>query len=512
MNSSPKARWFDGTTFPGPVPRRAGAALVLVMMVLSLGVVLSFALLQAQTTHMFLQRNANHLDRARQLALSGVSAALQQMRDPQWAGVDTGFQRTVGTGQSFHVSYTAGDPQLTPGDADYWLWPYRVTVTVTGRSEDPANPQIASEHTIRLVVQLVPEQLAPVPAAWTTSLQYALFQRYRSSGQDAVVEVPCQVQGRSRFQKQLKYMNSYPLPDQAAQRLAADWHLIYQAQQGEYRTFTGEVELPLNKQSGRTLQALQALGVPVTDKAKNSSEDWPLKRAIFSYRLYPGGPVFQAEQLPASLQDTVLEPDPTTNPLGLYYRMGSIELGEDVEIHGTVLTYTFWNGSLRLNGTNILIEPVSMLPLQGENKPVQLPAVILLQHLKVEEDCSAEIRGAVYVSDRLRVYKDSQADISLQIQGPVSMERLDIQARDEWDQGAQWWDATWQEFQQSGDPLFALWLLQNKGLDSTPRIVLSGPSDQVRYHWPDARYPIYVHPSEEEGLQWDLVRWEETGP
>ena len=512
MNSSPRTTRTDGAAFLGPASCRAGAALVLVMMVLSLGVVLSFALLQAQTAHMFLQRNADHTEQARQAALSGVSAALQQMRDPEWSGVDSSFQQDLGSGMSFLVSYTAGDDQLTPEDPDYWLWPYRVTVTITGRSEDPANPQIASEHTIRLVVQLVPEQLSPVPAAWTTSLQYALFQRYRSSGQDAVVEVPCQIQGRSRFQKKLKFMKSYPYPDQAAQRLAGDWYLLQQQQQTDYRTFTGEVELPLDKQTGRTLQALQALGVPVTDRKKNYREDWPLKRAIFSYRLYPGGPVFQAEQLPASLQDVVLEPDPTTNPLGLFFRIGSIELGEDVEIHGTVLTYTFWNGSLKLDGSDILIEPVSMLPLQGETKPVQLPAVILLQHLKVEEDCSAEIRGAVYVSDRLRVYKGSQGDIWLRIQGPVSVERLDIRARDEWDQDDPWWETTWQEFQQSGEPLFPLWLLENKGLDSTPRIVLSGPSDQVRYHWPDARYPIYVQPSEEEGLQWDLVRWEETGP
>ncbi len=496
---------------PPPLPRQ-GMALVLVLAVLTLGLGLSFALLQSQTTQMFLQRNASHRDQARQAALSGVSAALQQIRHADWAGVDTSFEQVLGNGRSFRVSYAPGDDRLDPQHPDYWLWPYRVTISVTGYSEDPLNPQMGVEHTIRLVVQLVPEKLQPVPRAWTESLSYALYQRYHSTRRKVEVEVPCQIDGTVRFQDKLAYMIRYPVPQEAAARLAEDWNALRAMGVGDFRTFTSSIELPRNKQSADTLQLLQKLGVSLVDRPASSRDNWYLRKAITSYRLYPGGPVFQASQLPPYLQDTVLEPDPKTNPLGLFYRNGSVELGDNVRIHGTLLTHAFWNGNLRISGVNVVLEPVSMPPLRGEQVPVQLPAVILLQHLEVLPGATAEIRGAVYVSDRLRVKADSQAGIVFRVQGPVSVQRLDIRSRSKWDQGKGWWNATWDEFLQLQHPWFPIWLAEQHDLDSTPQIVLSGPVNTVHYHWPDAKTPLLDYPAPDQGLQWDLVRWEEFGP
>ncbi len=486
-------------------------ALVLVLVVLTLGLGLSFALLQAQSVQMFLQRNASHRDQARQAALSGVSAALRQIRQRDWAGVDTSFERSLGNGRSFRVSYTAGDASLQPTDADYWLWPYRVTITVTGRSEGPLNPQQSVEYTIELVVQLVPEKLQPVPSAWSESLSYSLFQRSGSGNGNLKVEVPCQVQGAVRLQETLKYMQKYPEPQQAAQRLAQDWNALRQQGGKDHRTFTGSMELPWNKQGSDTLTLLQKLGISLSDRATDPAEDWSLAQSITSYRLYPGGPQFQAQAVSSYLQDTVLEADPKTNPLGLFYRNGSIELGDHVQVRGTLLTYTSGNGTLYLSGHNITIEPVSMPPLAGQTLPVQLPALVLLQHLKVQPGASAEIRGAVYVADRLRVTRDSQSGISFLVQGPVSLRRLNIRPRSQWDRDDDWWEDRWDEFQQSGHPWFPLWLAEQHGLDSTPRIVLSGPLQTVHYHWPDGTSPFFDYPAPDQGLHWDLVRWEESG-
>ena len=71
--------------------------------------------------------------------------------------------------------------------------------------------------------------------------------------------------------------------------------------------------------------------------------------SYINYQIFQGGPVYASQTIGPSLSDTVLQPT-TTNPLGIYYRNGEVEIGDDVTIVGTLLAR-----DVRCNGKRISV-------------------------------------------------------------------------------------------------------------------------------------------------------------
>ena len=78
----------------------------------------------------------------------------------------------------------------------------------------------------------------------------------------------------------------------------------------------------------------------------------------------PGGEIYYAQTLEATVAYTRLAPDPVTNPLGLFIRHGSVRLGDNVSIQGTIITDGSSTGpDLTFDGQNIHLSSADLPPM-----------------------------------------------------------------------------------------------------------------------------------------------------
>ena len=173
-------------------------ALLVVMLLISMTLGLSYAAVRSQHTAFQIQRNSDRRLLARQAAASGLTMALKKMHTADWAGVDTTLTGSLGTYEGYQVTYRTGDPSLASGDADYEDIPYRVTLLSTGLAADPDNPKHIARHQIRAVVRLVPRALGGEPNGWEKMTSYTVYQ-WDDGGGDFIVDVPIRVEGPVRI-------------------------------------------------------------------------------------------------------------------------------------------------------------------------------------------------------------------------------------------------------------------------------------------------------------------------
>ena len=151
-----------------PAPRRRGVAVLIVLMLLSITLGLSYWMVRSPTTALQIQQNTNVRVSARRAALTGLTMGLKKMHTNEWCygdGVNTTLTGSIGEDQSYQVSYVVGDPSLAVDDPDY---PYRVTLLSTGTATDPTDPERTSTHQARAVVHLVPRRVPDEPTDWPT--------------------------------------------------------------------------------------------------------------------------------------------------------------------------------------------------------------------------------------------------------------------------------------------------------------------------------------------------------
>ena len=186
---------------------RRGVAVLVVLLLLSMTLALSYAAVRSQSTAMQVQRNADRRASARQVALTGLTLGIKKMHKSDWTGLNTTLAGQLGTYERFDVKYTAGDPALTAASADYADLPYRVTLLATGYATDPDNPQCVSTHQVRAVVRLTPRQVANEPSDWSRINKYTVFQ---SKQLDFRVEIPSRIEGKVRLQGRLRLPAAIP--------------------------------------------------------------------------------------------------------------------------------------------------------------------------------------------------------------------------------------------------------------------------------------------------------------
>ena len=489
---------------------RRGISALLVLLLVSITLGLSYASIRSQHTAALIHRNSDRQAAARQAAMTGMTLALKQMHTNAWAGVDTTFSGRLSSRQRFEVTFTTGDPTLSVTDPDYEELPYRVTLRATGFAADPGQTSAEAAHRVEAVVRLVPRALADEPSDWADMAKHTLYQW---AGGSFEVNVPVRIEGPARCQFRLDLGTGYPWPNDARSRYLTDLGAMYTTGGGDYRPMTGPVRLPTFWQEWGVVWLLQtAWGVTVENTSYDPASLWSSSDAGSSYQLYPGGKTYQSVVLPATLADRTLQGDPATNPAGLFTRHDKVTLRENVAIRGTLLTIGGSSSDITFDGPNLQLAACDLPALYGTDEPVRLPAVISADDVLVERDSQVALTGMMLATDDFRVASDDQRDTALNVQGPVVAKDFLFEGRSDWSQSSAWWSDQYdaflaQEKEEDGITHFPAWLKAVHGLDPAARIRIEPEGTPVRYHWNRSHGPIYVAHPDDGGLRWELLRW-----
>jgi hypothetical protein len=506
--------------------RRRGVTIIFVLALIAVTMALSYSLLRTQVTAMQIQANSNQRTLSRQAAMTGLSAALRQMQLQAWiddGGVGSTLSGQINVDESYFVTFSTGDPMLTPSHPDYEDFPYRVTVLSTGYAVDPANADTIASHQVQAVVQLVPKQLSSQPSSWADIQNYSLFQ-FKPTANGGIlnleIETLCQVEGRVRVQGPIKLLPEAPIDGSAQARLLSDMDEMRQAGLGDYRPFTGPLDVDTSQSdSGTISQLTDSLSITVNDVAKSTTAGITRTGEIASYQIYSGGPTYSVPRISRDQANVVLGPDPIGNPLGMYLRTGHLNCYNNVTIRGTMILSSATN-DLHVRGQGVRFESVDLPPLEGSDAPIRLPTAIVAKdfEIHINSECTAD--GMLVVWDHFHLQRDSQTGAEFRLQGKLLAQEVKLDSRFEWDKPSGWWGKRLSEFLEffgnlpngSTDPerFFPVWLQQNHGLQLAPRMTIKPGSTPVSYHWYNPDQPIYVPHPDDSGLRWDLVSWKDS--
>jgi len=431
---------------------RRGVAALVVLLLISVTLALSYAMVRSQGTAVLLADNTLLAAQARQAALSGMAIAMMTLHSSnRWSGADTTLVQDLSSSERFEVRFETGDASLGAGSPEYGDWPYRLTVVSTGFARDPTHSAREISHQVRSTVRLVPRQLAPEPANWQSDvLDYTLYQ-----WAPGTVSI------------------DPPAP------FAADM----------------DVSTVNSESVTRSLASAYS-----TDR----------------YQIYAGGRTYSAVAVGYSHTGVSFQPAPESNPLGVFYRGGDIELRDNVTIRGSLMAWSDSSADVVMNGRGVNVESFDLPGLVGgdgrADSAVRLPTVVSTGDITIGTDSQTSVRGMLAAVDRFEVASDAQADTELMLEGKVVAREFVILKRSEWDRSSTWWGARWAEYnalsfwQRSVTP-FPVWLAAYYGLDYRPRLIIKEDSQPGRYFWPTTNGPVYVPHAADDGLRWDLVSW-----
>lgn len=482
-------------------PRR-GMAVIMVLLLLSLTMGLCYAAMRGQFTMNTIQRNSNRSASARQAAMTGMTLAIKKMHGADWGGVDSTYNGSLGAYESFLATFTAGDNELDSDDDQ----PYRVTIVATGYAVDPEHPQSIANYRVRTVLRLIPRQLAAQPSDWPDMQGYTVYQ---TKMEDVEIDIPCRFAGKVRFQKKLKFAVHYPNDSDARERYMEDLDAMRSAGWPDYRPFNGPIYLPSDEQESKYYNLLvYDLQVTVVDApADEANSDWIKPTSLWNYRIYPGGPQYDVQPVSSSLSDVVLQPDPATNPLGLFYRDGSVTIYDNVTVEGSL----FCKDDIYVRGDNLEIRAVDLPPLAGTSAPIRLAATSS-QKNKVYDGQNRQITGLVAVFDEFKI-EDGSDDTEYSLTGRLVTKKLEVQERNQWGSYNWGWYYDWFIMQLHWDPQDAVEyfpeFMSHFGLNPTPRLVFAPEASEVTYHWANGYDPIFVPHPDDGGLRWDVLKWSE---
>lgn len=511
---------------------RRGVAVLVVLLLISVTLALSYAMVRSQGTAVLLADNTLLAARARQAALSGMAIAMMTLHSSsRWSGADTTLVKDLSSSERFEVRFETGDASLAAGSPEYGDWPYRVTVVSTGFARDPTHSAREVSHQVQSTVRLVPRQLAPEPANWQSDvLNYTLYQWAPGT---VSIDPPARVEGRVRLQSTLHLGCNYAWPDTARATYFTDLNAMRSKTpsatglkwlQLDYRPFSnGPVFLPYSKQENGLVRLLDDIWNPfAADMDVSTVDSKSVTRSLASayssdrYQIYAGGRTYSAVAVGYSHTGVSLQPAPESNPLGVFYRSGDIELRSNVTIRGSLLAWSDSSADVVMTGRGVNLQSFDLPGLVGSDgragSAVRLPTVVSTGDITIGTDSQTSVRGLLAAVDRFEVASDAQADIELLLEGKIVAREFVILKRTEWDKTSAWWAARWAEYcaispwQRSENP-FPVWLAAYYGLDYRPRLIVKEDSQPGRYFWPATNGPVYVPHAADDGLRWDLVSW-----
>lgn len=490
-------------------------AILMVLLLLSLTLGLCYAAMRSQSTISTIQRNADRGASARQAAMTGLSIALKKMHQNSWGGVDASVSGKLSDTESFLVTFSTGDPRLTPSDNDY---PYRVTLLSTGYAVDPNQATSIASHSVQAVVQLIPRALATEPSDWSNIMNFTFFQY--SSG-TFLWDPPGRIEGPVRIQLLFLPAWNYSWWGDPRNQFLKDLNAMYLANVGDYRPFNGTVSLPTTIHSLFPIPTIMTtlnshLGISTTNLSERDITSISFPSSMSTYRLYPGGKLYAFETLSSTLNTVTKSAAPATNPAGLFACNGNLTIGNNVSIAGTVFTSASSGGRITLSGTGISITPVALPALQGESANVQLPAAVTGDDFIVNSGTNASVTGVVAVKDSFSIDSDDDTDITYTHQGKLIAENVSFNPRTNWNSKLSvWWTAQYiafdnQKDNKNGIKYFPVYLQKKFSLNYDPKVKITPDSTSYRYHWHNPQNTsIYTALTADGGLRWDLLYWTE---
>ena len=397
----------------GCVPR-SGISLILVMFALSLSLVLTYSFIQSQSVLTQISENGSRRDLARNAARAGIADALNRMNSLEWSGIDDQYQRPFQSNSDGESYYSISFEPINDSLSSV----LELEVHSLGVWTSAENNKMRTEYEITARMRLVPRlkgrTILPGDSASATDQisntgdfdrikQYALF---AEQGYSSLILDPCdRIDGNLWLYDQLTLFNdpawsssvrdefledlgdrcvSFPAgsADLTESRVAYPHPLAGNITFYDYPSYSVREDLSDLKVNWSTTN--ERLTIPQTDYSSFSA-----------YRLYEGGPLYQAVTLSSSLYNKTLQPTPD-NPLGIFYRSGNLTVYDNVTIQGTLVC----TGKVYFHGDQIHVTAFNWKDSTGE--PVldnstswpRLPTIVA-DDIEFARETQSTIEGAV---------------------------------------------------------------------------------------------------------------------
>lgn len=313
------------------------------------------------------------------------------------------------------------------------------------------------------------------------------------------------------------YIGDSP-PGSSRSRYLRDLESKRAAGETDLRPLSGPVSLP-NGRISAVNRALLEQDLKVTTASISATDSGPLSMpgAVATYQLYSGGKNYTVPVVASTLASVTLGPDPIENPLGVFYASGAVSLYDNVNINGTLIVDNGSSASkLYLYGRNIQLQGVTLPTLDGSTQATQLPTAIVREDLNVANGAGVTINGLVAVGARYYVQQSGLSGTSLSHNGKLFCRKLALEGRNEWVQSETWWQDRLLEFLNqwltagtTPNPYFPDYL-RSRNLTPEPLTVIKSASTPVSYHWHNWNNPLFVPHTNDNGLRWNLIDWQEN--
>lgn len=497
-------------------PRR-GMAVVLVLGLMAVTLAVSYATLRGQASTNQLARNNTRALDARAAASSGLAAALRKMSEDGWSGVNTPLAANITNSCWYEVSFVTGDSKLTPGDAKYGEYPFRVTVTATGYASDPANSAVRATHQSKCVVQLVRRAILAEPANFNTLKDSTLYQW---GNNHCLVQFPLRVNGSSTILGTVYLCPEYPSHNNARDLYLEDLHDRIAAGKPDCRPFASPLTLARSRQDGSTESLLTSkLGLTILDTTASTANPLSHPGAVATYRLFPGGKEYTIPSLQglygSTLQNVTLGPDPASNPLGVFRSDGALAIQDNVTITGTIITAGS-SPEIQVAGANVVLQSANLPLLANSAQVYQLPTALVADSLKIHSGSTSQLKGFTMVWNEFEL-RQSTSSTTFALTGNLATSKFTTRGRSSWVLNSTAWGLwkMWFDWNLNdlGNPdrqsFFPDYMQFWGNYTVQPTLTFSPASSGVLPHWQDWTQPVYQKAAGDLGLRWEVVRWED---
>jgi len=386
--------------------------MMVVLVALSVSVTLTYAFLQTQAVAVQISANGEHRDLALQAAQTGAAVAMQQMQSPSWSGVSTTSSGTLGSAAGGTLSYSIEYlPDTTASDA--LTRALRVLVRVTGLWTSSLEAAQVVQRQVELHMQLQPRapgraivtgdsasavDVAPNPGNYDQLQAHALA--LTDTGTALTLEPGERIDGTMWLRGDIRLFQDPEWDSPVRRSFLSDAGDRFVSGSGSSRAwwhphpFGGALTFR-SSPSSATQDDLSRL------RANWSTSSWtPAVPAVSTsswkkYRLYEGGFEYSAAAVSSTLQNVTLRPS-LSNPLGIFYRNGSVNIGDDVTIEGTLVAenrVTISGENVHLGCTNFR-DSTGELRLANADLWPRLPAIVA-NELVIDAEAAVTIDGAV---------------------------------------------------------------------------------------------------------------------
>lgn len=304
-------------------------------------------------------------------------------------------------------------------------------------------------------------------------------------------------------------------PGSARTRYLEATKSLADADLGDYRPLAGDVTLSSDRNDLSTaLTVNRQLGCNLSYQSTATNSPGSSTITGSTYRLYPGGKQYTIPLVSSTVHYQTLEPDVDTNPLGIFRSSGSVSLGNQATVRGTLIAQN--SGSdIRVQGNDVNITGVDLPALDDDSTVYQLPALIASDDIQASYDVNATIQGAIAAMGDLEI-ENLYSDSTFNLIGQAYVDEFKLHARYDWAAVAYYSSYYLVNFvnyvgHTNTSANFASWLNDTSGAKFENNVTIDLPETSPTYQWLDLGQPIYQKGDGDTGLVWELVRWKDEG-